>query len=79
MEQQKSAKVVRLKQPFEVKPYNKGQLCAMYNVSTYIMDKWLLELKDQLGKRVGYSYSPAQVQIIISRYGLPGQEVNEAA
>jgi hypothetical protein len=76
---QTTAKVVTLKQPFEIRPCTKKQLAAMYGVSLYVFNGWLRDISVQLGKKVGRSFSCAQVQTIVERFGVPGQQVNEKA
>lgn len=72
-------KLIKLEQPFDLRPYNKTELRKVYGISKYLMSKWLKDVEKELGKRIGYSYSIAQVQIIINKYGIPGQYMEIAA
>ena len=55
----------------KVKPYNKKELCGLYDMSYYAMSVNLQPLEELLGKRKGYFYSARQVKIIFRELGLP--------
>jgi hypothetical protein len=74
-----ATKIVKREKVFVLKPYNKKELSLEYEISIFILNKWLKAIEIKLGKPIGRLYNIQQVQLIISTYGVPGQVINEAA
>jgi hypothetical protein len=56
---------------FTIRPYTPQELAASYRCTTRTMYKWLQHLKKELGPRVGHTYNPRQVKIIVEQLGAP--------
>ena len=56
---------------FSIQPYTQKELAARYRCSTKTFRRWLLQLRVNLGPRVGRSYSPKQVGVIVEHLGEP--------
>nr|WKN35315.1 DUF4248 domain-containing protein [Tunicatimonas sp. TK19036] len=54
-----------------VKPQTKQELANAYGVSTRTLTNWIAPFKEQIGKRLGHTYTPKQVQIIYELIGEP--------
>ena len=55
-----------------VRPYTDKELMSLYNISNYrTWKRWLKPISEKIGKRSGYYYSVAQVDIILKFLGLP--------
>ncbi|MGZ3867265.1 MAG: hypothetical protein ACXVNR_13005 [Bacteroidia bacterium] len=73
-------KILTLENPFAVKPYTKGELVKLYRpISLYILNKWLKEIEPLTGPIRGRTLSIKQVLILIEKFGLPKQFINEVA
>ena len=46
-------------------------LATEYGVSEDIFRKWIEPFKDEIGKRVGFFYTPKQIRIIYERLDTP--------
>jgi len=55
-------------------PHNKKELADLIGVSTYVLNKMIDTVKDELGEPAGTIYSVKQVQFLVSRFGLRGKE-----
>jgi len=56
---------------FTIQPYTLKQLAALYRCTERTLNKWLKQLKKDLGPRVGHFYNPKQVRVIVERLGEP--------
>ena len=54
-----------------IQDYNLKELAAIYNLSKYLLRNKMKSYEDQIGKRTGYEYSPAQVELIFRLVKLP--------
>lgn len=54
-----------------VSRYNLKQLAAIYNVSKYLMRKYMKPFKSQIGEPDGYDYDPKQVRLVFRLIPLP--------
>ena len=61
----------------KLKPYTVLELARMYEVSDRTMKKWLKPFENQIGTKIGYFYTIAQVKIIFEKLGTPGETTNE--
>jgi hypothetical protein len=57
----------------DVKPYTMKELCKIYQISDKTMRKWLKPFSQQIGPRQGHIYNVAQVVIIFTNLGIPGE------
>lgn len=55
----------------EIKPYTKLELCRLYKVGVKSMSKWLVPIKNKLGKKWGRYYTVHQVRMIVEHIGIP--------
>lgn len=53
------------------KSVSKTELAFAYNITTRTLGLWLNPIKDKLGKYVGKTYNPKQVQTIVEFLGEP--------
>ncbi|HUC83476.1 MAG TPA: hypothetical protein VMR70_21365 [Flavisolibacter sp.] len=58
-----------------VKPYTVLELARLYGISDRTMKKWLVPFEAEIGSKVGYFYTIAQVQIIFQKLGTPGESI----
>ena len=58
----------------EIKPQTKQDLANAYGVSTRTLNKWLSPFQDEIGQRMGHTYTPKQVKIIYEMLGPPSGE-----
>jgi hypothetical protein len=72
-----TTQATKSEKPFELKPYNKKQLCLLYGISLHILNRWLKRINAELGKPIARLYCVNQVKIIVKHFGIPGQVVNE--
>ena len=78
--QNTGAKIIKMEQPFMIKPYSKTQLIKLYRpISLYVLNKWLKEIEPLTGPIVGRMLSIKQMEIFVDRYGIPGQGLQIAA
>ena len=76
----KTAKIISLNKPFEIKPYSKGELVILYApISLYVLNKWLKAIEDKTGPIIGRTLNIHQVTVFVEAYGIPRQIVNQAA
>jgi hypothetical protein len=54
-----------------IRPYTHRELAALYNVSTKTLRRWLVPFANEIGPRIGYYHTPAQVAIIFRVLGYP--------
>ena len=54
-----------------VKPYRLKELCDLYGVSSKIFRKWIAPFEKEIGERNGWYYTVIQVEVILSRLGVP--------
>lgn len=50
-----------------------SELAAMYGMDKRTLARWLKPFEKEIGPRLGYSYTPKQLQIIFKRLGKPDQ------
>lgn len=53
------------------KALSKKELANMYNVSVWVLRKWLKPHTDKIGAYIGRTYTPVQVQRIFELIGEP--------
>jgi transposase len=53
------------------RPYTIKELTQVYCVSRHTMANWLKKFENEIGPRVGDSYTVAQVTIIFDKLGWP--------
>jgi transposase-like protein len=56
---------------FVIHPLSVKELADIYQVSNVTFKKWLLPIKEKLGKREGWFYSIEQVKMIVTHLGFP--------
>ena len=56
---------------FTIQPYTHKELAARYHRSPKTFRRWLQQVQHDLGPRIGYSYTPKQVRIIVKHLGEP--------
>lgn len=61
----------------KLKPYTVLELARLYGVSDRTMKKWLKPFEIEIGNKIGYFYTIAQVKIIFERLGMPGDIIND--
>ena len=57
--------------PLIVKPYSTKELCIIYGVCPKTFLKWLKPFLQYIGTKNGRFYTVIQVEIIITRLGVP--------
>lgn len=57
----------------KLKPCTVLELARMYGVSDKTMRKWIKPFDAEVGKKIGYFYTIAQVRIIFEKLGMPGE------
>ena len=54
------------------------QLASLYEKTPRSFATWIEPLKEEVGPKLGWDYTPAQVRIIVAHLGPPpGYELNE--
>lgn len=71
------AKYQFIPKQYALKPCTKKELCELMELSNHILTKWLKHLQPDLGEPIGGQYSVKQVQLMIEKYGLPGEIIGE--
>jgi hypothetical protein len=66
-------KIKFIPKAFELKPCTKKEIQNLLGVGPYVITSWLKSIEAELGKPVGGLYSIRQVQIIIEKFGIPGE------
>jgi hypothetical protein len=66
-----------MKKSIQLKPYTVMEMARIYGVSDRTMKKWLKPFEAQIGEKIGYFYTIAQVQIIFDKLGVPGEVESE--
>ena len=61
----------------KLKPYTVLELARLYGVSDRTMKKWIKPFEAEIGIKIGYFYTIAQVKIIFERLGTPGDIIND--
>lgn len=56
---------------FEFKKYSRKELATLYDKSPRSFQTWINPFSDEIGPKVGWDYTPAQVKIIVEHIGLP--------
>ena len=63
---------------FEFKKYSHKELAGLYDKSSRSFMTWIAPFQEQIGPKLGWDYTPAQIKIIVSFIGLPpGYEPKE--
>jgi hypothetical protein len=62
---------------FEIRPYTTKELINFYGVSPYIFRGWLVPIQEQLGPRIGRTYTVRQVKVIVNEVGPPKAKYKE--
>lgn len=73
------AKVKFIPKQYTLRPCNKKDLQALFEVSKHVLNTWIKSIEQELGAPVCGLYSIAQVQFMIEKFGVPGHLVSEAA
>ncbi len=60
-----------LKEDFKIQTYTNKEMAQHYRVSTKTFGRYLKTLKVDLGTRIGNSFSPKQVKMIVDHLGKP--------
>lgn len=50
---------------------SKEEIAAMYNISVWVLNRWVKPFEDELGNYLGKCYCPKQVEIIFNYKGIP--------
>lgn len=58
----------------QIKPYTTKELAMLYAVNRHTFKQWIKPFTEEIGVRIGWYYSPRQVEIIFNRVGLPGSD-----
>ncbi len=58
-----------------LKPYTALELARLYGVSDRTMKKWLKPFEAEIGEKLGYFYTIAQVKTIFQKLGTPGEMI----
>lgn len=61
----------------QIKPHTILELAKLYGVSDRTMKKWLKPFEPEIGNKIGYFYTIAQVKIIFEKLGTPGYFIND--
>jgi transposase len=61
----------------QLKPYTVLELAKLYGVSDRTMKKWIKPFEKEIGKKIGYFYTIAQVKIIFEKLGMPGEFIED--
>lgn len=61
----------------QLKPYTVLELARLYSVSDRTMKKWLKPFEPEVGNKIGYFYTIAQVKIIFEKLGMPGNFISD--
>jgi hypothetical protein len=56
---------------FEFKKYSRKELATLYDKSSRSFQTWINPFEEEIGPRIGWDYTPAQVKIIVEHIGLP--------
>ena len=56
---------------FEIRPYSLADLARIYKINRKTFRKWLVPIKDRIGKRIGRYYNVNQIKVIIEHLGIP--------
>lgn len=54
-----------------IKPLSMGQLASAYEMDRRTIYNWLIKHKDAIGEKIGFFYTPRQVEIIFQILGPP--------
>lgn len=60
-----------------LKKYNLKQLSELYGVNKRTMARWLKPFETEIGKRIGYYFSVAQVKTIFQKLDLPSGKITD--
>lgn len=71
MEQLKTVSTIK-----KIRFYTKRELAEMYETTPKTFTRWLIPHEHLIGKKVGRSYSIAQVKVIFQVLGLPADIVD---
>jgi hypothetical protein len=66
-----------MKNTIPLKPYTVLELARLYGISDRTMKKWLRPFETEIGEKLGYFYTIAQVKIIFKKLGTPGGTTND--
>lgn len=58
-----------------IKAYRMDELACLYEVDKGTLRRWLRPFSIEIGPRLGYYYTPAQVKIIFKNLGVPDAKV----
>jgi len=61
----------------KLKPYTVLELARLYGVSDRTMKKWIKPFETEIGSKVGYFYTIAQVKLIFEKLGMPQDFIND--
>ncbi|RYF89825.1 MAG: hypothetical protein EOO03_05080 [Chitinophagaceae bacterium] len=70
-----NAAIIPVKQTnCSVQAYTTRQLAALYQVSPKVFLRWIKPFRKSIGKKNGWHFNHAQVALIFSLLGAPGDE-----
>jgi hypothetical protein len=61
----------------KIKPYTVLELARLYGVGDRTMKKWIKPFDKEIGIKIGYFYTIAQVKIIFEKLGTLGDVIND--
>lgn len=64
-----------IEQKIRVKPFSVTELAEYYGCSVKTIKTWLAPIEEELGPRMGHFYTPKQVRVIFSEWGVPADAV----
>ena len=56
---------------FTIKTYSLKEVAELYEIDTRTLVKWIDPFEKEIGKRIGYFYTPKQIKIITDKLGIP--------
>ena len=60
-----------IEQKVRLKPFSVTELADFYGCSVKTIRTWLAPLEEELGPRWGHYYTPKQVRVIFTEWGVP--------
>lgn len=64
-----------IEQTIRIKPFSVTELGEFYGCSVKIIKTWLVPIEEEIGPRIGHYYTPKQVRIIFTEWGVPADAV----
>lgn len=70
-----SEQLIVIDKPFELEPLYKKEMCSLWKVSLYHLNRMLKAIETEIGEPVAGQYQVPQLEIFIKHYGIPGTAV----